>query len=93
MHCLFTGSQYVFQNNYWGVLAVADRHEEDSDKFTVRYGNENLVGCSLGGDVCALLAERFIKKSEQRYLQKVVTFERKKEDLRRWYIDGKALPF
>lgn len=93
VHCLFTGYQYIFQNNFWGILAVAERDEENNDHFTVIYGNENLNGCSLGGDVCARLAERFIGKNEQRYLQKVVTFGREKKDLRRWYVDCNAKEF
>lgn len=93
MHCLFTGYQYIFLNKFWGILAVADRSAANEKAFTVLYGNENLAGCTLGGDVCALLAERFIRKNEQRYISCEVTFERKLEDLRKWYIDAKALSF
>lgn len=93
VHCLFTGKQYVFHNNYWGILAVADRDETNEKVFTVRYGNEGLTGCSLGGDVCALLAERFIRKNESRYISREISFERKREDLRKWYIESKSLPF
>lgn len=89
MHCLFTGYQYVFYNNYCGILAVADRDETNENVLTVRYGNEYLSGCSLGGYVCASLAERFIRKNESRY----ISFERKREDLRKWYIESKSLPF
>lgn len=49
-------------------------------------------GCSLGGDVCALLAERFIRKNESRYISMEISFERKREDLRKWYIESKSLP-
>lgn len=76
-----------------GVLAVADRDETNKNAFTVRYGNEKLNGCSLGGYVCALLAERFIRKTESRYISKETSFERKREDLRKWYIESKLLPF
>lgn len=93
MHCLFTGYQYVFYNNYWGILAIADRDDANKKGFTVRYGNEKLNGCSLGGDVCALLAERFIRKDERRYISMEISFERKREDLRKWYIESKPLPF
>ena len=93
MHCLFTGDQYVFHNNFWGILAIADRYETNEKAFTVRYGNKNLNGCSLGGDVCALLAERFIRKNESRYSSMETSFERKREDLRKWYIESKSLPF
>lgn len=48
---------------------------------------------SLGGDVCALLAERFIRKNESRYISREISFERKREDLRKWYIESKSLPF
>ena len=92
VHCLFTGNQYVFYNNFFGILAIADR-DEMNETFTVRYGNENLNGCSLGGDVCALLAERFIRKNESRYISSETSFERKREDLRKWYIESKSLPF
>ena len=93
VHCLFTGYQYVFHSNFWGILAVADRDETNEKAFTVRYGNGNLNGCSLGGDVCALLAERFIKKNESRYISREISFERKREDLHKWYIESKSLPF
>ena len=93
VHCLVTGDEYVFYNNFWGILAVADRDEMNEKAFTVRYGNENLNGCSLGGDVCALLSERFIKKNESRYISREISFERKREDLRKWYIESKSLPF
>ena len=74
-------------------MAIADRCETSEKAFTVRYGNENLNGCSLGGDVCALLAERFIRKNESRYISRDTSFERKREDLRKWYIESKSLPF
>lgn len=93
VHCLFTGYQYVFYNNYWGILAIADRDDANKNAFTVRYGNEKLTGCSLCGDVCALLAERFIRKDESRYISREISFERKREDLRKWYIESKSLPF
>lgn len=93
VYCLFTGSQYVFYNNFWGILAIADRYDTNKKAFTVRYGNEKLTGCSLGGDVCALLAERFIKKDESRYISGEISFERKREDLRKWYMETKSLPF
>lgn len=93
VHCLFTGNQYVFHNNYWGIFAVADRDEKNDKVFTVRYGNERLTGCSLGGDVCALLAERFIRKNESRYISREISFERKREDLRKCYIECKSLPY
>ena len=93
MHCLFTGERYVFMNSFFGLLAVAERSDEDGNLFTIIYGNEHAAGGSLGGDVCAILAERFIRKNEQRYLQKVVTFERKKEDLHKYYVDCEVKRF
>lgn len=74
-------------------MAVADRDETNDKAFTVRYGNEKLNGYTLGGDVCALLAERFIRKNESRYISREISFERKREDLRKWYIESKSLPF
>lgn len=93
VHCLFTGYHYFFYNNFWGVLAIADRDETNKKAFTVRYGNEKLRGRSLGGDVCALLAERFIRNNESRYISREISFERKREDLSKLYIECKSLPF
>ena len=38
-------------------------------------------------------AERVIKKNESRYISREISFERKSEDLRKWYIESKSLPF
>lgn len=36
---------------------------------------------------------RFIRKNESLYISKETSFERKREDLRKWYIEIKSLPF
>lgn len=93
VYCLFTGEQYIFTNSYYGILAVAERSAENRDLFTVYYGNEYTIGGSLGGDVCAELAERFVSKAENKYFNHMTFFERHKEDLRAWSISCKAEKF
>lgn len=86
VYCLFTGPEYIFTNQYFGILAIA-RRSVSRDSFVVYYGNERTAGSSLGGDVCAELAERFIRKNENRYISHAIAFERHKKDLRAWSIN------
>lgn len=89
---LFTGPEYIFTNQYFGILAVA-RRSVSRDSFVVYYGNERTAGGSLGGDVCAELAERFIRKNENRYANHTIAFERCKKDLHAWLINCQACQY
>ena len=86
VYCLFTGPEYIFTNQHFGILATA-RRSVGRDSFVVYYGNERTAGGSLGGDGCAKLSERFIRKNENRYASHTITFERHKKDLRAWSIN------
>ncbi len=91
---LFTGSQYIFHNQFYGLLAVADRKGYKSGEenyFTIYYGNKQTVGGSLDGECCFLLAKKFIKKHENKYIEHNIFFEESKVDLDAWYIDCKVL--
>lgn len=77
---IFTGSHYFFHSSYAGVVAVAERKgyntDEERDTFILRAGNRHLVGGSLGGSVMFSVAEKFIKKNENKYVEHTTNFER-----------------
>lgn len=80
INVIFTGSHYFFHSPFAGVVAVAERKgyaaDEDRDTFVLKAGNRHLVGGSLGGSVMFSVAEKFIRKSENKYVEHVVNFER-----------------
>lgn len=90
---IFTGSHYYFHSSYYGLLAVAVRdydREVSMDYqtgtgaasfFTLITGNHNTIGGCLGGSVVASLCERYIRKLEQRYITKSVSFGHSSQDL------------
>lgn len=84
VNVIFTGKQYIFHNQFYGLLAVADRKgydEDDARTFVVRYGNHQTIGGSFGGRYCLSMAKQFIKQSENRYVKTDVQFEAVQEDL------------
>lgn len=80
INVIFTGSHYFFHSPFAGVVAVAERKGyatgEDRDTFILKAGNRHLVGGSLGGSVMFSVAEKFIRKNENKYVEHVVNFER-----------------
>lgn len=80
INVIFTGSHYFFHSPFAGVVAVAERKgyatDEDRDTFVLMAGNRRLVGGSLGGSVMFSVAEKFIRKNENKYVEHVVNFER-----------------
>ena len=80
INVIFTGSHYFFHSPFAGVVAVAERKvyatDEDRDTFVLKAGNRHLVGGSLGGSVMFSVAEKFIRKNENKYVEHVVNFER-----------------
>lgn len=82
---LFTGSEYVFTSEWYGILAVAKRKgygtEEERNTFVIRYGNRIAVGGSLGGKTCYEIAKQYISKAERVCIaDKKLTFTAVKED-------------
>lgn len=80
INVIFTGSHYFFHSPFAGVVAVAERKgyrtDEERDTFVLRAGNRHLVGGSLGGSVMFSVAEKFIRKNENKYVEHVVNFDR-----------------
>lgn len=84
---LFTGDKYIFKDNFCGVFAVAetDRAQETNDDpaFIVTVGNEY---APAGDNEIYKRVQNFIRRNENKFIQKKVSFELKKFDLRRCYI-------
>lgn len=80
INVIFTGSHYFFHSPFAGVVAVAVRKgyetEEDRNTFDIMAGNRHLVGGSLGGSVMYSVAEKFIRKNENKYVEHVTNFNR-----------------
>ena len=80
INVIFTGRHYFFHSPFAGVVAVAERKgyatDEDRDTFVLKAGNRHLVGGSLGGSVMFSVAEKFIRKNENKYVEHVTHFER-----------------
>lgn len=89
INVIFVGSHYYFHSPYAGVVAIAERsgnHETGKAHFVLRAGNDHLTGGSLGGSVMFSVAEKFIRKSESKYIDVVCTFERVPFDGSKHYI-------
>lgn len=89
MNVLFTGKQYLFQNSYYGILAVATRkgyEKEDMNTFTLEYGNDNTIGGSFGDDYCATMAKRVINKIESIYSEREIHYDIVQVDVNKKYF-------
>ena len=88
---IFTGKQYIFTNEYYGILAVANRKgfcKDEEKSFTLEYGNKHTLGGSLGGSVVCSLAKSFIKKFENKYVARDITFDVVNVDVNdKYYIE------
>lgn len=92
INVLFTGCQYIFYNTFYGILAVADRKSLQEDNyFTIYYGNRNTIGGSLGGDTCLVIAKQFIKKNENKYINRELVFDIIKEDVGFYILKVEAI--
>lgn len=76
VNVIFTGKNYFFFSEYYGVLAVAERNINDSKKFSVTVGNARTIGGRLTGSAVYSAACRFIRKSENKFVESVCSFER-----------------
>lgn len=88
---IFTGKQYIFTNDYYGILAVATRkgfEKDEESSFTLEYGNKHTLGGSLGGSVVCSLAKSFIQKFENKYIERYITFDVVEVDVNeKYYIE------
>ena len=84
---IFTGKEYIFKNNRYGILAVATRKgcaTEDMHHFTIQVGNEYCVRSSYYNDAAVLaMVKRYVYKQEET----TTTYDVLKNDLSKCYID------
>ena len=84
---IFTGKEYIFKNNWYGILAVATRKgyaPDDMQHFTIQVGNEYSSGSSHYNDTAVLaMVKRYVNKQEG----KTTTYDILYTNLDRGYID------
>ena len=65
---IFTGKEYIFKNNWYGILAVATRKgyaPDDTPHFAIQVGNEYCEGSSLYNDTAVLaMVKRYVNTQE-----------------------------
>ena len=92
---ILTGKEYIFKNNWYGILAVATRKgyaPEDMHHFTIQVGNEYCVGSSYYNDTAVLaMVKRYINKEESRHVETTTTYDILHTNLDRCYIDVQVI--
>lgn len=72
VNVIFTGKNYFFFNDFYGVIGIAERYsynsEEDRRKFTIMAGTVDTVGGSINRCVIITAMKRFISKEESEAL-------------------------
>lgn len=99
VNVIFTGTQYIFHNAYFGLLAVAERvdsREEETgvqvERFVLSVDNYRTLGSSLNINTIIPAAKRYITKNENKYIHTVVEYDvRDAGDINaNYYIDCKV---
>ena len=82
VNVIFTGSQYIFHNAYFGILAVAERvdsREEETGgqvaRFVLGVENYKTKGSSLNINTIIPAAKRYITKNENKYIYTIVEYD------------------
>lgn len=92
---IFTGKEYIFRNNWYGILAVATRKgyaPEDMNHFTIQVGNEYSSGSSYYNDTAVLaMVKRYINKEESKDVETTTTYDILHTKLDRCYIDVQVI--
>ena len=89
---IYTGAQYIFKNNFYGIIAVATRNgyasDEDMHRFTIQVGNHQCLGsCHYSDYAVVAMVKRFINKEESKYVKVTTTYDVVNIDLDKFYID------
>ena len=88
---IFTGKEYIFKNNWYGILAVATRKgyaPDDTPHFTIQVGNEYSSDSSLYNDAAVLaMVKRYVNKQEG----KKTTYDVLYTNLDSCYIDVQVI--
>ena len=87
---IFTGDKYIFFNGWCGIAAVAERTTpagqiaSGHECFTIYYGNEHLVGGSMGYKAIIPVVKRVVNSGENKYIPTKVEYTEERDDLSRW---------
>ena len=88
---IFTGKEYIFGNDWYGILAVATRKgyaPDDMHHFTIQVGNEYCSGSSHYNDTAVLaMVKRYVNTREGR----TTTYDILHTKLDRCYIDVQVI--
>lgn len=92
---IFTGKEYIFRNDFYGILAVATRKgyaPDDMNHFTIQVGNEYSSGSSYYNDTAVLaMVKRYINKKESEDVATTTTYDIIHTKLDRCYIDVQVI--
>lgn len=78
VNVLFIGAKYIFYSNFYGLIAVAERDENVFENFSIHIGNKHLKHHKIE---VVKAVKRFIKRAENPYVEKKITFSDVSEDL------------
>ena len=88
---IYTGKEYIFRNDWYGILAVATRKgyaPDDMHHFTIQVGNEYCSGSSYYNDTAVLaMVKRYVNKQEGT----TTTYDILHTNLDRCYIDVQVI--
>lgn len=89
VNVIFNGT-YYFINNFYGILAVAERMDKDWDKATIdikiRIGNTRTLGSGMQPYSMLPSIKKFLTKSENRFLETKVNYNVVEEDFNKTYL-------
>ena len=90
LNVVFNGMSYVFFNSWCGIAAVANRTtpankiSSGTESFEIIYGNEHLIGGSLGYGAILPYVKKLINKQESKYIQIKVEYTEKRDKLEKY---------
>ena len=94
VNVIFTGRYYYFMNDFYGIIAIAERVSGFADKvttFNISTGNANCIGGRLSSRTICQRAEKFIKKLENEYIKQDIKFLTKLAELDRFALNISAV--
>jgi hypothetical protein len=81
---------YYFIDTFYGILAIAERTDEDREKGTIdikiRIGNTRTLGGRMQTYSILPSIKKFLTKSENRFIEKKVNYNVVDEDLNKTYL-------
>lgn len=84
---IFTGGKYLFHNDFYGWLAIAERTEEskqnirDDQEFVLFVGNHYTVGGRMTNNAILKGVRKYIRKNESKFVERICKFREVEADL------------